>query len=112
MWQTSEFASGLLVDLYHVDSAYVSWRAGLNAPATFDLYTRHAPFGGGFLLTAGLELAFAFATAFRFTDEEIAYLRTVRPYDEAFLSELRQFRFSGEMLAMPEGEIAFAHEPL
>src|SRR5688500_10567702 len=103
MWHASQFASGLLVDLYHVDSAYIAWRAGLNAPATFDLYTRHVPFGGEFLLAAGLEPALAFATAFRFGADDIAYLRTVRPYDETFLDQLRQFRFSGEILAIPEG---------
>lgn len=107
-----QLGSGLGVDLYHIDSAYVAWRAGLAAPATFDLYTRHIPFGGAYLLTAGLELGLGFVTGMRFGDEEIAYLRATRPYDEAFLAALRETRFTGEILAMPEGEIAFADEPL
>ena len=37
---------GLMTDLYHPDSAFVSWRTGLNGLTTFDLYTRTAPFGG------------------------------------------------------------------
>jgi nicotinate phosphoribosyltransferase len=45
---------GLLTDLYHPDAAYVSWRAGVNGVTTFDLYTRSAPFGGAFLLVAGV----------------------------------------------------------
>jgi nicotinate phosphoribosyltransferase len=112
MWRKSELSSGLLTDFYHVDAAYVSWRAGLNTPATFDLYTRHAPFGSAYLLTAGLEIALTFATHFHYTEEEIAYLRTLRPYDEGFLDELRRLRFTGEILAIPEGEVAFANEPL
>ena len=106
---------GLGVDLYHIDSAYVAWRAGVTAPATFDLYTRHAPFGGAYLLTAGLELALEFVASLRFGDDEIAYLRSIRPsnpYDEAFLAMLRELRFTGEILAIQEGEIAFADEPL
>jgi len=103
---------GLGVDLYHIDSAYIAWRAGLTPAATFDLYTRSAPFGGAYLLTAGLELALDFVSSLRFGDDEIAYLRSLRPYDEVFLATLRGLRFTGEILAIPEGEIAFADEPL
>jgi nicotinate phosphoribosyltransferase len=103
---------GLMTDFYHVDSAYVSWRSGRNAIATFDLYTRQHPFAGAFLLTAGLALAVEFATSFGYTDQDLAYLKTLRPYNDAFLEELRRIRFTGEVWAIPEGEIAFAHEPL
>lgn len=112
MWHAAQLGGGLGVDLYHVDSAYVAWRSGLTAPATFDLYTRQVPFGAAFLLVAGLELALEFAANLRFGDDEIAYLRSQRPYDEAFLAFLREMRFTGEILAIPEGEIAFADEPL
>jgi nicotinate phosphoribosyltransferase len=90
----------------------VSWRTGENAPATFDLYTRAAPFGGAHLLTAGLAPALDFVRDFRYTEEDLAYLARIKSYDPAFLDELRRFRFRGEILAMPEGTIAFADEPL
>ena len=64
------------------------------------------------MLAAGLELAVTFARSFRYSDEEIAYLKRVKPYEDAFYDELRQTRFTGEMLGIPEGEIAFAPEPL
>src|SRR5215213_4226924 len=113
MWSDEPHATtGLLVDLYHIDAAYVSWRTGLNAPATFDLYTRSAPFGGAYLLTAGLEPALAFVRDFRYTEEDLGYLARIKPYDPAFLDELRRFRFTGEILAMSEGTVAFADEPL
>lgn len=112
MWPVSETPTGLMVDLYHLDSAYVSWRAGQNATATFDLYTRSTPFGGAYLLVAGLEPALAYLRDFRYTDEDLAFLAQTRPYDPAFLDELRQFRFSGEIRGMPEGTVAFADEPL
>ena len=112
MWPEPQATTGLLVDLYHLDAAYVSWRTGQNAPATFDLYTRSAPFGGAYLLTAGLEPALAFVRDFRYTEEDLAYLSRIKSYDPAFLDELRRFRFTGEILAMPEGTVAFADEPL
>src|SRR5215203_4992344 len=112
MWPEPQASTGLLVDLYHLDAAYVSWRTGQNAPATFDLYTRSAPFGGAYLLTAGLEPALAFVRDLRYTEEDLTYLARIKSYDLAFLDELRHFRFTGEILAMSEGTVAFAHEPL
>ena len=112
MWSDYHPDCGLLTDLYHVDAAYVSWRAGLNADATFDLYTRSAPFGGAYMLTAGLEPALAFVRDFRYSEEDLAYLAGIKGYDPAFLDELRHFRFSGEILAIPEGTIAFPGESL
>ncbi len=103
---------GLLTDLYHPDAAYVAWRYGRNGLTTFDLYTRRAPFGGAYLLLAGLESALTFVRRFRYAEGDLRYLRQVRDYDPAFLEALRQVRFSGEVLAMPEGSIAFPNEPL
>ena len=103
---------GLMTDMYHPDSAYVSWRTGFNGLTTFDLYTRRAPFDGAYLLVAGIEEALEFVQAFRYTPEELRFLAHIRDYDAAFLDELAELRFTGEVLAMPEGSIAFPHEPL
>lgn len=105
-------STGLMTDLYHPDAAYVSWRTGVNRVTTFDLYTRSAPFGGAYLLVAGLEAALEFVRGFRYSDEDLAYLARIRGYDGAFLADLRRLRFTGEILAMPEGTVAFPHEPL
>lgn len=103
--QGETLAPGLMVDLYHLDSAYVSWRSGQNGATTFDLYTRSHPFDSGFLLVAGLKLALDFAEAFHYSDDDLAFIRSVRSYDEAFLEELRRTRFSGrptEQFGSPE----------
>ncbi len=102
----------LVTDLYHPDSAYVSWRTGRNGVTTFDLYTREAPFDGAYMLVAGLEEAVQRVLNFRFHEEDLAYLKQIRDYDPGFLEELRHFRFTGEILAIPEGTIAFPNEPL
>src|SRR5215467_7160724 len=103
---------GLMTDLYHPDSAFVSWRTGLNGMTTFDLYTRTAPYGGAYLLIAGIEGALEFARAFRYTPEDLRFLAQIRDYDSDFLDSLAELRFTGEILAMPEGTIAFPNEPI
>src|SRR6202022_2545168 len=103
---------GLMTDLYHPDSAFVSWRVGRNGMTTFDLYTRVAPFGGAYLLIAGIENALEFVQSFRYTPEDLRFLAQIRDYDAAFLDELANLRFTGEILAFPEGSIAFPNEPI
>jgi nicotinate phosphoribosyltransferase len=102
----------LLTDMYHPDSAYVSWRAGLNGVSTFELFARRAPFAGSYLLVAGLEVALDRVQRFQYSDDDLAYLAQIRNYEPAFLEELRGLRFTGEILAMPEGSVAFPNEPL
>ena len=76
--------SGLSLDLYHLDAAYVSWRSGENAAATFDLYTRSAPFGGAYLLAAGLEPALAFVRDFRYSEDDLAWLAGLKGIPREF----------------------------
>ena len=103
---------GLMTDMYHPDSAYVSWVSGRNGQTTFDLYTRSSPFGGAYLLVAGLEAALEFVQSFRYSEEELAFLARIRDYEPAFLDELARLRFTGDIVALPEGTIAFPNEPL
>src|SRR5439155_18308511 len=103
---------GLMTDMYHPDAAYVSWRAGRNGQSTFDLFARKAPFGGAYLLGAGLEMALEFVRDLHYTEEDVHFLAQIRVYEPEFLDELLGLRFSGEILAMPEGSIAFPHGPL
>ena len=104
--------NGLHTDLYHPDAANVAWRSGRTGVTTFDLYTRRAPFGGAYLLVAGLEEVLAFVQGFGYSDDDLRYLAGVRSYPPEFLEYLRQLRFSGEIAALPEGTVAFPNEPL
>ncbi len=106
------YPTALFTDLYHVDSAYVAWKTGQTGIATFDLYTRRTPFGGGFMLAAGLEPAIDYLRAFKYTWQDRDYLKRIKGYEPAFLEYLRDLRFTGEIQAIPEGEIAFPNEPL
>jgi nicotinate phosphoribosyltransferase len=111
-WRGPGAHPGLFTDMYHPDAAYVSWVTGHNGVTTFDLYARAAPFGGAYMLVAGLEAALEFVQAFHYEPDELAFLARIRDYDAQFLDELARLRFTGDILAMPEGAIAFSNEPL
>jgi len=104
--------TALYTDLYHVDAAFVAWKSGQMGEATFDLYTRSNPFGGGFMLVAGLEPALDYLRAFRYRREDRDYLERIKGYEPDFLEYLRTLRFTGQIQAIPEGEIAFPNESL
>ena len=89
---------------YHAD--------GLEHEATFELSVRRLPPERRFLVVAGLDDAVAGLEAFRFTPDDLAYLRGLDMFSEGFLDRLGDLRFTGELWAVPEGEIAFAGEPL
>jgi nicotinate phosphoribosyltransferase len=103
---------GLWLDRYHIDSIYVAWRNEIHNVSTFDLFARRNPFGGAFMLTAGLAPALDFAASFAFSNRDIAYLEAQQRYPDDFLNWLGKLRFTGDIAAMPEGTIAFANEPL
>lgn len=105
-------STALFTDLYHIDAAYMAWKSGHIGAATFDLYTRSNPFGGGFMLIAGLEPALDYLQRFTYTDDQLAYLAGIKDYEPAFLDYLRDLRFSGDIYGMEEGEIAFPDEPI
>lgn len=108
----NSYHPGLLTDLYHPDAAYISWRTDRNGQATFDLFARRAPFDSAFMLVAGIETALEFVREFHYSDEDLYFLSQIRDYDPRFLDTLRAFRFTGEILALPEGTIAFPNEPI
>ncbi len=107
--------SGLLADLYELTMAagYVETR--FDARATFELFVRAFPARRSYLVAAGLEQALEFLENVRFGADEIAYLRqhpAFRHISNHFFDYLAQFRFTGDVWAMPEGTVFFPGEPL
>ncbi|KAA8589361.1 hypothetical protein FQN60_012726, partial [Etheostoma spectabile] len=99
----------LLTDLYQFTMAYAYWRTGRHhEPAVFELFFRDNPFGGGFSLFAGLHDCLLFLRSFRFTDEDVEFLRSVLPpdTDPAFFQFLRDLDCSCVTLrSVPEGTV-------
>ncbi|MDI6771392.1 MAG: nicotinate phosphoribosyltransferase [bacterium] len=102
----------LLVDLYELAMADSYLRNGMNGRATFALFVRSLPPSREFLVSAGIETALACLETLRFGDEAIRYLRGLHLFSEQFLEYLRDFRFTGDARAVPEGEVFFPPEPL
>ncbi|MDQ6420893.1 nicotinate phosphoribosyltransferase [Paenibacillus sp. LHD-117] len=104
----------LHTDKYQINMMYAHWKQGTHRKRTaFDLYFRKLPFGNGYAVFAGLERVVHYIQNIRFGDEELAYLaQQEEGYEQSFLDELRQFRFTGNLYAMPEGTLAFGGEPL
>ena len=78
----------------------------------FDMFFRDVPDKGGFAIAAGLEQLVDYIRNLRFTEEDIAYLRSKNCFCDEFLDYLRTFRFTGDIWAMPEGTPIFPREPV
>lgn len=104
----------LHTDKYQINMMYAHWKQGsANRKAVFEVFFRKMPFGSGYAVFAGLERIVRYLQQLSFGDEEIRYLREQEErYDEAFLEELRRFRFTGNLDSVPEGTVVFAGEPV
>lgn len=78
----------------------------------FDVFFRKVPDNGGFAIVAGLEQVIDYIKNLHFDDSDIEYLRSKEIFDEDFLSYLKNFKFSGDIYAVPEGTPVFPNEPI
>lgn len=103
----------LLTDLYQLtmNAAYLD-NGRDNETATFDLFIRKLPKDRGYFLAAGLEDVIKYVKDLRFDESDIAYLREQGLFKEEFLESLKEFRFTGDIYAVPEGTPVFANEPI
>ncbi len=78
----------------------------------FDLFYRKNPNENGYAIAAGLEQVINYVKSISFSEEDIEFLRSIGNFTEDFLNYLREFRFTGDIYAVPEGTVVFPHEPL
>jgi len=104
----------LHTDKYQINMMYAHWKHHTHHQTTvFDVYFRKLPFGNGFAVAAGLERVVRYIENLRFSDEDITFLsKQEENYDLAFLEELRQFKFHGDLYAAIEGTLIFPNEPI
>ncbi len=103
----------MLCDFYELTMANGYFKCGLRDTYTyFDVFFRSNPDGGGYAVAAGLEQIISYINDLHFTERDIEFLRSKNLFDEDFLAYLADFRFDGDVWAVPEGTVIFPGEPL
>lgn len=108
-----ETTLSLLCDFYELTMGRGYFAAGMaDQIAYFDVFFRTVPDGGGYAIAAGLEQIAEYVRDLHFDDSDMEYLRSKKLFDEDFLAYLKNFRFTGDIWAMPEGTVIFPGEPI
>jgi nicotinate phosphoribosyltransferase len=105
----------LATDLYQLTMAAAYYSQRPQPQGSFELFVRRLPPHRNFLLFAGLQQALASLTVLRFAAEEIDYLKSLSQFkqiDSGFFQFLEEFRFTGDVYAIPEGTVFFPDEPV
>jgi nicotinate phosphoribosyltransferase len=107
--------SALKTDLYQLTMAAGYYRSKKNTIATFEMFIKRMPSQRGYFIACGLEQVVEYLLNLKFTQEEIDFLKrhpSFKDVDPGFFEYLKNFRFTGEVKAIPEGTIVFADEPI
>ena len=103
----------MLCDFYELTMGNGYLRNGMeNKICYFDLFFRKIPDGGGFAIACGLEQVIDYIENLHFSEKDIDFLRSKTIFSDEFLYYLRDFRFTGDIYAVPEGTVVFPNEPI
>jgi nicotinate phosphoribosyltransferase len=102
----------LLTDLYQLSMIQAYLESGQTDTAVFEFFVRKLPPQRSFLMAAGLEQALDFLEDLRFSREELGWLERTGRFSAGLIDYLADFRFNGEVHAMPEGTLFFGNEPI
>lgn len=102
----------LLTDLYELTMMQgYFFETNRNQTVVFDAFFRSNPSNNGYSIAAGLEQAIDYVQHLHFQNSDIAYLQSTGLFKEEFLTYLREFKFTGDIYAIPEGSVMFPREP-
>ncbi|MBR2432836.1 MAG: nicotinate phosphoribosyltransferase, partial [Clostridia bacterium] len=103
----------MLCDYYELTMANGYHKCGMKDKTVyFDVFYRDNPDNGGYAVVAGLEQVVEYINDLHFDEDDIEYLRSKGYFSEEFLEYLRNFKFEGDIWAIPEGTVVFPGEPL
>lgn len=102
----------LIADFYEFTMSNGYFTKNKNEKAYFDVFFRKVPDNGGYAIMAGLEQIIEFIQNLKFDKEDIEYLRSQKIFSEEYLAYLANFKFTGDIWAIPEGTVIFPNEPL
>ena len=103
----------MIMDLYEMTMANGFFTSDMKDTITyFDMFFRRVPDDGGYAIMAGIEQLIEYMNDLHFTDEDIAYLEGLHLFSPEFIDYLRDFKFSCDVWAVPEGSVIFPQEPI
>ena len=102
----------LLADFYEFTMSNGYFVKNNNDIAYFDIFFRKVPDKGGYAIVCGLEQVIDFIQNLKFDEEDISYLRNQGIFSEEYLEYLKNFKFTGDIWAIPEGTVVFPNETL
>lgn len=112
MTQFSTRNISMMMDLYEMTMANGYFANSDTQPRViFDIFYRKNPDGGGFAIFAGLEQILEYIENMHFTEQDIKYFASLKLFSQEFLDYLKDFRFTGDIYAFPEGTIMYPNEP-
>lgn len=112
MGETAGHDLALFTDFYELTMCQAYFDRGMTGSAVFTLFVRRLPEQRNVLLACGLDTVLEQLETLRFTGDDCRYLASLGRFSDAFLAWLPQFRFTGDVYAMPEGTPVFANEPI
>jgi len=104
--------SPLTTDLYELNMVQAYLDQAEDKEAVFEFFIRRLPDRRGFLLAAGLDDALGYLEALQYSKADIDWLKSTGRFRQNLLDYLRDFRFTGDVHAIPEGTVCFPNEPL
>ncbi len=111
--QFQERNISMVMDMYELTMSNGYFDRGYgDTLAAFDVFYRNNPDHAGYAIFAGLEQIVEYIQNLHFEEEDIEYLRARKLFSEEFLEYLRNFRFRGDIYAMPEGTVMYPNEPI
>ena len=103
----------MIMDLYELTMANGVFGSDMKDTITyFDMFFRRVPDKGGYAIMAGLEQLIEYMNNLKFTEEDIEYLTSLNLFRPEFIDYLRDFKFTCDVWAVPEGTVIFPHEPI
>jgi len=103
----------MIMDLYELTMSNGVFDSDMrDTVAYFDMFFRRVPDKGGYAIMAGLEQLIEYMNNLKFTDEDIEYLESLNLFRSDFIDYLRDFEFSCDVWAVPEGTVIFPQEPI
>jgi nicotinate phosphoribosyltransferase len=104
--------AALLTDLYELTMLQSYFHEGMNGSAVFDLFVRRLPAKRNYLVACGLEHVLHYLETLSFSPEAMDYLGSLDRFSREFLASLADFKFTGDVYAVPEGTVVFPNEPI